>query len=307
MVRAHEPQPDCGDCGITERHIRDRYHMENFQEFCASGTNYTEEMISVAEDVKLRVITFSGPTENRLPDVVFVAGWISLMEGWKEVLLEMTRRHRIYYIETREKISSQVNRTANFDVTSIGMDVVKLIDHFGMKNGAYILFGSSLGATSILDVYAHLKHKPLSVVLVSPNAVFRVPMTWKIIVTGFYPPLYNWLKPAVKWYLRSFRLDLEADYAQYEKYSKALDAGDPWKLKPAVLALSTYEVWSRLKNVDCPTLIFGASRDKLHEPDYLAKFIDLIPDASLVDMGTNQETHSREMVKQMDKYLADKL
>lgn len=281
--------------------------MENLQEFCAPGTNYTEEMISTAEQVKLRVITFSGPAENRLPDVVFVAGWISLMQGWKEVLQEMTKRHRIFYIETREKISSQVNGKVAYDVTSIGMDVVHLIEQFGLKNGEYILFGSSLGATSILDVYTNLAQKPLSVVLVSPNAVFRVPFTWKMIVTWFYPPLYNWLKPSVKWYLRTFRLDLEADYAQYEKYSKALDAGDPWKLKPAVLALSTYEVWDQLNKVDCPTLIFGASRDKLHEPDYLARFIDLIPDATLVDMGTNQQTHSREMVEEMDKYVAGKM
>ena len=42
----------------------------------------------------------------------------------------------------------------------------------------------------------------------------------------------------VKWYLGKFRLDLENDMAQYEKYCNALDAADPRKLKPAVTMLT---------------------------------------------------------------------
>ena len=278
--------------------------MENLQEYCSEGTSFTDQMVAVSDQVTLRVITFSGPAEKRAPDVVFVAGWISQIDGWKEVLLEMTRHHRIYYIETREKITSRVVGLKDYNVTSIGGDVVKLIAQFGLQSGKYILFGSSLGATSILDVYRFIGQKPLAIVLVSPNAVFRVPLTWQLIVRSFYPPLYNLLKPSVKWYLRTFRLDLEADYAQYEKYSKALDSGDPWKLRRAVLALATYEVWDQLKHVACPTLIFGASKDKLHEPEYLSRFIELLPDATLIDMGTNKDTHSKEMVINMDNHIA---
>ena len=82
--------------------------MVDFNEYCAPGTTFTEERISITEQVALRVINFSGPMEKKGPDLVFVAGWVSLIEGWKEILLEMTKDFRVIYIETREKISSQI-------------------------------------------------------------------------------------------------------------------------------------------------------------------------------------------------------
>jgi pimeloyl-ACP methyl ester carboxylesterase len=277
--------------------------MTDLHEFCAPGTTYKENLIRTSDNVTLKVFTFNGPENNRGLDVFFVAGWVSLIEGWKEVLQEMTKNHRVYYIETREKISSVVHGNCEYDVASIGSDIVELVAKLGLLPGQYILFGSSLGATVLLDCYHHLNAKPLSMILIGPNAVFRVPLTWKMIVKSFYPPLYKIIKPSVKWYLRTFRLNLEADYAQYEKYSRALDSGDPWKLKKAVLALSRYEVWDVLAQIDCPTLVFGASHDKLHEPENLKRIVELLPNATYIDMETNKNTHSKEMVEHMNKYI----
>ncbi len=277
--------------------------MNDVKDFCASGTNFTEEMIPTADRVSLRVITFSGPAEKKGPDIVFVAGWVSLMEGWKEILIELTRDFRVIYIETREKISSKVKGRVDFDVGSIGDDVVSIINHFDLKRGKYLLLGSSLGATAILDCYHKIPQKPQCLILVGPNAVFRIPLTWKIIVKSFYPDFYKLIKPTIKWYLRTFRLNISTDYEQYEKYSRALDAGDPWKLRPAVLALAGYEIWDVLPGIDCPALIIGASKDKLHEPENLKKIVEMLPDAKYVDMETNKKTHSKPMISHLKSFL----
>jgi pimeloyl-ACP methyl ester carboxylesterase len=277
--------------------------MTDLNDFCATGTTWREEMISVAPNMSLKLYTFSGPEQKRGPDILFVAGWVSLIEGWKEVLKEMTRWHRVYYIETREKISSAVQGKAAYGVFEIGQDIVRVADKLNLDREKYIMFGSSLGATVLLDCYQNLKNKPICMILVGPNALFRVPATWKFIVKIFYPPLYEIIKPSVKWYLRTFRLNVKADYEQYEKYSRALDSGDPWKLKKAVLALSSYEVWDVLPQIDCPVLVFGASRDKLHEPDNLKRIVSLLPEASYIDMETNKHTHSKDMVDRMEAYI----
>ena len=278
--------------------------MEDLNKYCAPGTSHTDEMVAISDQVKLQLITFSGPAANKNPPVVFVAGWVSLISGWQTVLIEMTRTHKVYYIETREKISSQVSGRVTYDVDAIGGDVEHLIEHLGLGEQGYILFGSSLGATAILNSYSRLKCKPAGMVLVAPNAVFRVPLTWKIIVKVFYPPLYALIKPSVKWYLRTFRLNLNTDRAQYDKYSRALDAGDPWKLKKAVLALAKYQVWPVLGKIDCPTLIVGASKDKLHEPENMRRIVEMLPDASYVDLETNKQTHSVAMVEAMEQFLS---
>ena len=83
--------------------------IDNLADYCALGTKFTEQMISVSDNVSLRVITFSPAKSTNLPTVLFIPGWISLMKGWKIVLKEMTKDFKIIYAETREKRTSQVS------------------------------------------------------------------------------------------------------------------------------------------------------------------------------------------------------
>jgi pimeloyl-ACP methyl ester carboxylesterase len=281
--------------------------LENLREFCSPDVTYEDRMVTVAEGVALRVVTFSPSKDAGNPTVVLVAGWITQMTAWKTVLREMTREFRVIYVETREKISSQVRGDVEYSVSAIGRDLVTLIDQLGVAPGPYVMFGSSLGATAIVDCYAALTRKPLALVLVGPNAVFRVPKAWLIVVALFYPPFYVLIKPVVKWYLKNFRLNVRSDKEQYLKYCRALDAADPWKLKPAVLAVSKYEIWNRLEKVTSPTLLIEASKDVLHEPENLRKIASGIPHLVAVDLETNKGTHSERVVEEMRTFLAGRV
>jgi pimeloyl-ACP methyl ester carboxylesterase len=258
-------------------------------------------MIRLTPQVELRVITFTPPKPPKFPPIVFVAGWISLIRGWEKVLREMTSDFRVYYVETREKISSHIRGRVRFGVEEIGSDLIPLIEHLGLDD--YVLFGSSLGATAIIDCYRSLKPKPHSLVLVAPNALFRVPRSWKLVIAIFYAPLYFLIRPSVKWYLRTFRLNVRSDIAQYEKYCEALDAAEPRKLKKAIMAVWSYEVWDKLASVDCPVLIVNASRDKLHEPENLRRIAAGLSNAVEVDLETNAQTHDKPVVDALRVFL----
>ncbi len=279
--------------------------IENLSKICSHGATFKEEMIDVSTSVALRVITFNPPERSENPSVVFVAGWISHIQSWKEVLKELTSDFKVYYVETREKISSRVRGKSEFSIYTLGRDIVELVSILKLKEKKYILFGSSLGATVILDCYNSLKKKPLCIVLVAPNAEFRMPGFGKVMVTLMPSFLYRIIKPFVKWYLKTFRMDVKSDYQQYEKYCRALDAADPKKLKKASLSLSKYTVWDVLKEIETPLLIIGASKDKLHEPENIRKMTSMIKNCKYIDMETNKNTHSRELVKIMRDYLSD--
>jgi len=270
---------------------------------CAPDCNVDDTLISLANGVSLRLITFRPGHKSPLPAVVFVAGWISRIESWQKVLREMTRDFVVYYIETREKISSKVPENANFDVNTIGDDIVQSIEHLRLEENRYLLFGSSLGATVIVDMYSRLSIKPCCLVLVAPNAEFRMPLIWKIIIILFYPPFYILLKPWVKWYLRRFRLNVKKDAAQYAKYCRALDGADPYKLKPAALSFSRYQIWDMLQVIDSPVLIVGGSHDKLHDPENLKRMTALLSSSSYVDLETNSRTHTAEVVEVTRRFL----
>ena len=277
---------------------------DNFTDYCAPGTTHTKKMVSVSDNVSLRVIEFHPQKSTSQPTVLFIPGWISLMKGWKIVLKEMTKDFHIIYAETREKITSQVTGKAEFSVEVIAQDIVTIVDKFRLEKDKYIIFGSSLGGTSILESYKDLKKLPLCFALLGPNAEYRTPWWGKILIRIVWPQLIIKLKPFIKWYLRKFRLDIETDRAQYEKYCNALDAADPKKLKPAAKALSQYKVWGILKDIDLPVLIIGATKDLLHEPQNLIQMDKMLPNSTWLDMETNTYAHGPELVVEIRKYIA---
>ncbi len=277
--------------------------MNELTQFCARGATFSEEMISVNENVKLWLISFKAARKTTNPPIVFVAGWISMMSGWKKVVQEMTKDFDVYYLETREKISSKISGKVHYGAEDIGQDIIRVVSLLGLTNRGYILFGSSLGATSILDCHQNLIQKPKCMILIGPNAVFRVPKMGMFVIYLTWPRLYLMIRPVVKWYLRNFRLDVNNDVEQYNKYSNALDAADPWKLKRAAINLSKYQVWNLLGQIETPTLIVGASKDVLHEPQNLLMMVDKMPNATYLDMDTNANTHSKEIVIQIREYL----
>jgi pimeloyl-ACP methyl ester carboxylesterase len=278
--------------------------MEDLSQFCAEGATVQDRMVEVSDGVALRIVTFLPPVDKGNPSVLFVAGWITQMVAWKIVLREMTKDFIVIYIETREKISSCLKNGLEFSIPAIAGDIVTLVDKLNLRENRYVCFGSSLGATVIVESFHALKHKPHALVLIGPNAVFRVPITWKIIVTLFYPPAYALVKPFAKWYLKNFRLDVKTDLAQYEKYCSAIDSADPWKLKKAVLAVAKYKIWHRLESLNCPTLLIDASKDLLHEPENLRKISSMLPQVTKINLETNQATHSEKVVEEFRRYLA---
>lgn len=276
----------------------------NLSGFCGPGATVDEKMVSVTDRVSLRMITFTPEQDMGNPPVLFVAGLISQITGWEKVLREMTRDFTVTYVETREKSSSMVKGTVEYSVEEIGKDLVSLISQLDFKPQQYILFGSSLGATAILDCYRFLKQKPLCLVLVGPNAIFRIPK-WSYPVIWVFPPrLYLLIKPVIRWYLRMFEVDVKSDAAQYKKYSNALDIADPRKLKKLAVPLARYSVWDRLDDVDCSTLIVGASKDIMHIPENLFKMTDHMHNATYLDMETNSMTHSADMVHEVRNYIS---
>ena len=273
--------------------------------YCSEGTKIKEGMIAVSENVSLKLITFTPLQTNNNPAIVFIPGWISIIDGWKGVLVEMTKDFTIYYLETREKFSSRINGKVEFSIEAIGKDIVTLIRSLGLHDNDFILFGSSLGATSILDCSKNLPIKPKCLVLIGPNAEFRIPSSNVPFIKIFYTRLYILFKPYIKWYLRNFRLDLKNDYEQYEKYCRVLDFADPLKLKKAALSVRNYSVWNVLDKIDYPCLILGAAKDKFHEPENLKRIVSLLKNSTFIEMNTNKDTHSNNVVWELRKYLSN--
>jgi hypothetical protein len=290
----------------SNRTLRDkiipRNKKDNLAEFCAPETSYSDRMIDVSSSVSLRVISFYPKLKPQPLPVVLVPRLVSVMLTFKNILLELTKNFVVHYVETREKSSSLVTGVTDYHVESIGRDIIEIISRLDLEEQKYVLLGTSLSATAIVESYNELTTYPFCLVLLEPNAVFDYPR-WSLSIIRYSAPLYRFIKPVAKWYLRHFRVNTKEDYEMYEINSRALDAADPYKLRDVVLAISQYQIWGRLDSVKSPALVVCASKDTFHRHDDIAKMISMIQKSSYCDLGTHKRIHSREFVDRMRNFI----
>lgn len=289
--------------------VQKRSSAGEYAEYTSDACSVSEYMVEVSDGVKLRIIDFDPSARKNVPIMLFVSGWISLIDGWKGFLQEVTPKMRTLYYETREKKTSVIPKGARVQYTMERMhqDLCEVISKTIPSGQPFVLAGSSLGASAIIEyLIAADGHLPECVVLIGPNAEFRFPRFLTPIVMTVHPSLYAIAKPIVKWYLRTFRVDVEHAPEQMKKYERTLDNADPYKLKANALALMRYSAWDRLHLITTPCLIVGAKTDTLHSADTLRRMISLMKHAEYLEMESNTATHGNEAGKRILEYVLKK-
>lgn len=269
----------------------------DYSAYAGDGCTVKDYHFTVSDGVALKIIDFIPKRDNdKRPVILFVAGWISAISGWQGVLRVISSEYRTIYLETREKQSSIVpaSRKVSFAMDRLSADVRDAVEKLIPPRRTFIMAGSSLGATAILEYLAGEGRKPLCAVLVGPNAEFRFPRFLGRVIPAFPPSFYLILKPVVKWYLRNFRLDKKNEMEQVKKYEATLDAADPYKLKYNAIAIRNYSIWHVIPAVSTPVLVVGAALDKLHGNEALKKMVEMLPRSSYRELASNKETHSEK-------------
>ena len=275
----------------------------DFTKFCASGTKYSHRYISGEKGVKLFLIHFKPKIKSNFPPVIFIPGWGSIIDSWEVVLKEMTKDFEVYYLETREKSSSIHITEQPLTIKSLGDDFPYVLSELNLINKSYILLGSSLGATVILDSISKNKVNPTLSILIGPNAEFNIPSLW-LMIARLTPPLFFYiLRPIIKWYMKKKYLDMNSDPKQYYKYAKSLDQASPSRLRRSALNFSSYKIWDQLNKINQKVLILAGSKDIMHDYKNTLRISEKLSNSELIDMETNNKTHSKEMVSKIRKFI----
>ena len=259
-----------------------------------------EDYVVVSDGVALKTIDFMPPCDTpEKPMVVFIAGWISLIDGWKDVLKKLTPHYRTLYVETREKVSARLPERArvDFSMPRMSRDISEILECKVAPGKKFCFAGSSLGSTVILDYLGMKSRQPEQSFLVAPICELTYPFWLPLLLRPLPPSLYTAIKLPLKWYLRNIRLDKHKEPEQVKKYEGTLDAAEPKRLKANAFAIKDYSVWDKLQDIRSPVLIIGAESDTLHGLDVMNRMVALIPDVNMEMMSSNRETHSEKMGK----------
>ncbi len=271
----------------------------------AANSGYSRRLL-LSSGIGLNVVEFDNcpGEENRMSDILLLPGLGSVYENFHETVEALAERHRVYFLETREKGSSVINGKAGFSIPGIASDLPEALELLGLQAGGYIIMGYSLGTAVAVAALRHLRKKPEALVLIEPSASFPWPW-WLPPLARVAVPLYPVLKPFLKWYMKKFHINEEGDYEMYEINARILDQADPKKLARTVVDVSSYEIWDDLGTVDVPVLVIGVSHDRFHSHDEASNIAQALPGSSYFDVETNKRSHSAEVADILTGFISD--
>ena len=74
-------------------------------------------------------------------------------------------------------------------------------------------------------------------------------------------------------------------------------------MRRSALNFSKYKVWDKLDKINNKVLIFTGSKDIMHDYDQTLKISQQLKNCEIIDMETNAQTHSEDMVNKLYYYL----
>jgi pimeloyl-ACP methyl ester carboxylesterase len=273
----------------------------------AAGVKFSEHRLTVAPGVRLRLLRWVPERENGASPILFVAGWISLVAGWKPLLEVLVRRHPIYYLETREKgtaeIDEQLMCPASFSIPTLADDLVEVAGQLDLNNGRTVLFGSSMGSNAILEALKGGRLQARCAFLVGPNAEFMFPAWGRLAVRIVPAWLIERLKGFVLWYLRRFRVNERSDPEQMQRYVRTIRAADARRLKLSARAVLDYSALPGLDTITAPVAVAYAECDTLHGEAEQQRIVDAISRGTAVVCPSNTYMHTAAVAEDLDAYL----
>ncbi|MCJ7754137.1 MAG: alpha/beta hydrolase [Thermoanaerobaculales bacterium] len=273
----------------------------------ADGAGFSEDRVEVEEGVRLRCYRWTPWSENGASPVFFIAGWISLVTGWKALLQELVRNRPVVYLETREKRSAEIlprlMNPSSFTIPRLADDVVSAAGTLGLDNDRTVLFGSSMGSNAILEALKGSRLPARAAFLVGPNAEFYFPAWGKVAVRVVPAWLIERLKGFVIWYLRKFRVDSNSDPEQMARYVRTVRAADALRLKLSARAVQGYSAMPGLESITTPVAVAYANSDTLHDEREVRRMVDAMPRGTAVSCPSNTYMHDADVARDLEIYL----
>ncbi|MCC6158471.1 MAG: alpha/beta hydrolase [Deltaproteobacteria bacterium] len=273
----------------------------------ATGVRFDEGFVEVEPGVRLRVMSWTPDAPTDTAPVVFVAGWVSSVLGWAEMIRELAAHRPVVYIETREKSSAHVAKSglgpSDFSIERMARDLVAAFAALRIDHERAVVAASSLGATAVLEALKQGRLRARAAFLIGPNAEFSAPRSLRPIL---YLPagLYHVVKYFVLWYVRTFRVDTKREPEQWARYNRTLRDANPHRLKYSARAVMDYTVWSDLETVEIPVAVAYAPTDKLHGADNIHRIVGAMPNAVAVECASNKAMHDARVARRIEDFIS---
>ncbi len=239
-------------------------------------SSYTKEEYVRVEDGYIRVFHHVPPHPSEYRPVVFVPGWGTVPEGFKDFFDAVNQKIECFYVETREKNSSRIDRrNAHMDMDHLAGDVHAVIKNNSLTDsGDFVLMGTCWGSTIIAHGLSRGLLSAPTTVLFDPMHTLWFPrwlLKWVVPVV----PLWIWkiIRPAGK------RIALSGmnEPTQRRRAEMFIDSAVLWKWKRTALHVQDVNLYSAMPKITQELFVMNGVKDKIHDPIHYPKLAQLAP------------------------------
>ena len=235
--------------------------------------------------------------------VIVVAGWTSVVEGWKPLLVKWVEQRPIHYIETREKNLTTLptghrQRVMDFEMEKHCLDLAAVVHSLGLDASQCDWFASSLGSTVLLHGFKEGILQGRSAFLIAPNGEFNFPI-WAVPFT-WLPWWFYW--PGIRLLVIPYLKLRVKETEQYTRYRRSIMRADLKKLKLSTKANRGYAIWDGLEQVTIPCAICIASSDTLHSSGEAERIAKTLPHGEIIEVPSNQFAHEADVIQVIESW-----
>ncbi|GAJ06096.1 unnamed protein product, partial [marine sediment metagenome] len=250
---------------------------------------------------QLKILRTYAKEETSNGHTIFVIpAFGSIILGWDELLIEAMQDFDVVYFESREKGSSKLVKKAKMDMEIYSEDMKEIIRQLKLEENKLITLASSSSVPIIGYTIAYKNLQPKLTVLVGP--IMKIPIPTIIRLMALFLPTFfvNLIRKLSFIWIKRKRT---ATPEQAAKYIRAGKEADPkkWKRGLGYFGTATYEKIYPL--IDTKVLVIDESEDKMHETEITREIASLIPNAELIDLKTNKNTHSKPIVDTIREFI----
>jgi len=224
--------------------------------------------------------------------IVLVPGWGTIPQGFQGFYETVHGQAELYYLETREKISSRIlSRRPDMSVLRSGRDIQVALQALGLAGKRdFVLVGACWGASMILEGLLAGELNAPTIILADPMHTLWFP---KWVLRWISPLLPAAMVRLLRPVLRQALLGDMKESAQKQRIFAFVNSADIWKWKKSAEAAREFELFGRLQKVDRELFVLNGTADKVHDQSHYPRIARELPGGRFLFVPVDERYRER--------------
>ncbi|MBD3190861.1 MAG: hypothetical protein GF308_09470 [Candidatus Heimdallarchaeota archaeon] len=220
--------------------------------------------------------------------IVFIPGFGTTAEIWREFHQTHHGFAEYFHIETREKKPCQLKRTRNTDLSlnRLAKDLTEVINFFGLSGQDYVLMASCMTGGVVLRGLIEGYLDPPTTIILDPFTKWTQNRALIKYVMPLLPPA---VLGALKYLLAKIILGNMKNEQQKQRNLATVESAVPWIWRKFSLQNINHDLTEDLKKIPKTVYIFHGPPDKYHPAGIFQQTAERIPKGRFFHIDVQEE------------------